>query len=60
MGPNTNQEAKRDIEEPTTTNPKAAAESVITEPITPLPEASKDHNDDGGEVVEGDEDTVIY
>ena len=39
-----------------TTDPDGEQEQEHTE----LPEASKDHGDDGGEVLVGEEDTVIY
>ena len=38
----------------------ASTESGEKETPTDLPEAVKDHGDNGEEVVEGEEDTVIY
>lgn len=59
VGPDTDKEAKPDSEEPSITNADDAAESNIRKAVEPT-DAPKDHNDDGGEVVEGEEDTVIY
>ena len=42
------------------TNMNGAAPSVAERKTPEPPEASKDQGDDGGEVVEGEEDTVIY
>ena len=60
VGPITDKEEKPDSEEPSITNTDEPAEPVTSEKAMEPSEASKDHNDDGGEVVEGEEDTVIY
>lgn len=59
VGPDTDRAANPDNEELSITNADAHAESDVGKAVEP-PEAPKDHNDDGGEVVEGEEDTVIY
>lgn len=59
VGPDTDEGAKPDNEEPSITNADDAVEPIISKAVEP-PDAPKDHNDDGGEVVEGEEDTVIY
>jgi len=59
VGPDTDKGAKPESEEPSITNADDPAESNIRKAVEP-PDAPKDHNDDGGEVVEGEEDTVIY
>ncbi len=59
VGPATDKAANPDSEELSITNEDDPAESDIRKTVEP-PDAPKDHNDDGGEVVEGDEDTVIY
>ena len=60
VGFNTNQVAKRGSEDPIITDSDAPVEPMEIEQTGATAESSKDHHDDGGEVVEGDEDTVIY
>ena len=60
VGPITDNEAQIGTENSNATNADAVSEVVKMKVEFELPEASKDHNDDGGEVVEGEEDTVIY
>jgi len=59
VGPDTDKGAKAEREELSITNADDPAESNIRKAVEP-PDVPKDHNDDGGEVVEGEEDTVIY
>ena len=70
VGPGTDREENHEIEEVSTTNTHKPLEQSLRveedpeqmefEKAVEPPEASKDQHDDGGEVVEGEEDTVIY
>lgn len=60
VGSSTNEGKPPSLNASETTNTNGTDSPNTQRKATEPPEASKDQGDDGGEVVEGEEDTVIY
>ena len=61
VGPSTNEEESATSQQSErNTNTKLSMEPDIETKTSELAESAKEQGDDGGEMVEGEEDTVIY
>ena len=60
VGPITNKKEDSNSRETDSTNADQLTKPADPQETSGLPEALKDQNDDGGEVMEAAEDTVIY